>query len=148
MVNLRNLTDSKIGKFGEQEIHYSVGAIIEREGKYLLIDRAKPPFGFASLAGHVDSGEEPEDALIREVKEESGLIVKGTSLLAAELITWNECSKGMKGHYWYVYHVDVEGDITQNEDEEKSIGWFGLDEISKLPLEPVWEYWFKKLDIL
>lgn len=48
--------------------HYSVGALIELNGKYLLIDRAIPPLGFAGVAGHIDEGEAPEHALAREVE--------------------------------------------------------------------------------
>ena len=40
-----------------QPMHYSVGALIKKEDKYLLIDRVKPPLGFAGLAGHIDEGE-------------------------------------------------------------------------------------------
>ncbi|MEK6959849.1 MAG: NUDIX domain-containing protein, partial [Nanoarchaeota archaeon] len=67
-----------------QKMHYSVGAVIERNGLYLLIDRAKPPFGFAGIAGHVDEGESAEQAIIREVREESGLVVKRYSLVNCE----------------------------------------------------------------
>ena len=69
--------------------HVSVGAVIEREGKYLLIDRISPPFGFAGLAGHVDVGEVPEHAIVREVEEESGLKVVSKKLMFDEEILWN-----------------------------------------------------------
>lgn len=41
-------------------MHYSAGALIRRGDKYLLIDRAKPPFERAGVAGHIDEGESPE----------------------------------------------------------------------------------------
>ena len=43
-------------------MHFSVGAVIESGGKYLLIDRDMEPLGFAGIAGHVDEGETPEKA--------------------------------------------------------------------------------------
>ena len=55
-----------------EPLHFSVGALIEKGGKFLLIDRNLHPFGFACVAGHVDEGELPEEALKREAKEESG----------------------------------------------------------------------------
>ena len=127
-------------------IHYSVGAVIERDGKYLLIDRANPPFGFAGVAGHVDEGEGSEIALPREVFEESGLVVKGFKLLYEELnqIGNITCSRGVAKHYWYLFSCEVEGDVVWNKEETKSIGWYLPEEIKKLPLEPVWDYWFKK----
>ena len=64
----------KIGRSrNDDTMHYSVGAIIERDGKYLLTNRMKPPPGYASLSGHIDEGENPDVALLREVMEESGL---------------------------------------------------------------------------
>ena len=53
-----NKKDKLISKASNGQIlHYSVGALIKKDGKYLLIDRVNPPFGLAGLAGHVDIGE-------------------------------------------------------------------------------------------
>ncbi len=131
-----------------QTIHYSVGIIIRKDNKYLLIDRANPPYGFAGIAGHIDEGENETEALVREVKEESGLILKNYRLLYEEEIDWNWCSKGADLHYWYFFEGEVSGEIVKNENETKSIGWYERDEIGELPLEPVWDYWFKKLEII
>ena len=129
-------------------MHYSVGALIEKDGKYLLIDRVKPPLGFAGLAGHVDEGETAIDALLREVKEESGLDVVEHTLLTEEEIGDNICSRGVPVHYWQVYRCKVSGEIKQNMAETKSIGWYSKEELSQLTLEPVWKYWFEKLNII
>lgn len=128
-------------------LHYSVGAVIEREGKYLLIDRVKPPLGFAGVAGHVDNGESPEEALIREVMEESGLKIQSFELLFEEEILWNSCGSG-HAHYWWLYECNTTRDLFWNEKETKSINWYTKEEIKNLTLEPVWEYWFKKLRII
>ncbi len=131
-----------------KEMHYSVGALIEKNGKYLLIDRKIPPLGFAGIAGHIDKGEGKAEALKREVKEESGLMVNNHKLLFEEELDWNWCNKGINVHYWYLFECDVTGEIKQNSIEAKSIGWYAVNEIKKLKLEPVWEYWFKKLRII
>jgi len=107
-----------------------------------------PPFGFAGLAGHIDECEDKIEALVREVREESGLEVISHELLFEEELDWNECSKGVKVHYWYLFRCNVEGEISQNTRETKSINWYSRKEIKKLDLEPVWEYWFKKLRII
>lgn len=141
-----------VPKSGKSEtgegMHYSVGALIERDGKYLLIDRAIPPYGFAGIAGHIDKGETPEEALKREVREESGLEVKNHDLLFEEELDWNWCSKGVGVHYWYLFECEAEGELKRNGRETKSIGWYSLNEIRELELEEVWGYWFKKLDLL
>jgi len=96
----------------------------------------------------VDTGETPEQALAREGKEESGMTVEDQRLLFEEELDWNWCSQGASEHHWYVYACEVSGDIKQNDEEEKSIGWYTKDEIKQLSLEPAWEYWFKKLKII
>lgn len=139
-------------KFGRsaqgKEMHYSVGAVIERNGKYLMVDRINPPFGFAGVAGHVDEGETVEQALFREVGEESGLKVEGYRLLFEEELDWNWCDKGIGIHHWYLFACDASGEIKRNPSEAKKIEWYSLSEIRQLELEPVWEYWFKKLKLL
>ena len=131
-----------------QQMHYSVGALIKKNGKYLLIDRAIFPFGFAGLAGPIDDGETEIEALKREVEEESGLKVVKQKILFEEELDWNECSKGIGIHCWFLFECEVEGEIKANYSEVKSIGWFSKEEIKNLKLEPVWKYWFEKLGIL
>ena len=139
----------KLGiSYNNQQMHYSVGALIKKNSKYLLIDRAIFPFGFAGLAGHIDDGETEMEALKREVEEESGLRVVKQKLLFEEELGWNECSKEIGIHYWFIFGCGVEGEIKENYSEVKSIGWFSKDEIKDLKLEPVWKYWFEKLGIL
>ena len=53
----------------------SVGMIITRDENLLLIERRKPPFGFAPPAGHVDDKGSFENAAREEVQEEVGFIV-------------------------------------------------------------------------
>ncbi len=55
-------------------IHDTVSIVIERNGKYLLVKRAnKPQKGaWAVPGGHVDRGETPKLAAIRECNEEIG----------------------------------------------------------------------------
>jgi 8-oxo-dGTP pyrophosphatase MutT (NUDIX family) len=129
-------------------MHSSVGALIERDGKYLLIERAVPPLGFAGVAGHVDEGEDERQAVVREVKEEVGFDVRDPKLLFEEELDGNWCSKGVTSHYWYLFHCPVSGDLVRSMRETKSAGWYSKEEIKKMTLEPAWEYWFKKLEVI
>ena len=146
---VHNHAAAKIGisSTGKQ-MHYSAGAIIKQEGKYLLIDRAVMPYGFACPAGHVDEGEDPEQSLKREVEEETCLKIVSYRLVNEEEVQGNRCSKDIPIHYWYVFECTAEGTPKRNLRETKSIGWYTKKDIKKLKLEPVWEYWFKKLKII
>ena len=128
-------------------MHYSVGAIIEKDGKYLLIDRALPPYGWAGIAGHLGDNENPDEALGRKVTEEVGLKVITKKLILKEEVPWNRCRIGVNSHYWWLYKCDTKGNLSIDPEGAKSYGWYSEEEISKLKLEPVWDYWFKKLKI-
>jgi len=138
----------KQGNRDGKTIHYSVGAVIRKNGKYLLIDRNSPPFGFAGIAGHVDEGEEPQQSLRKEIKEESGFELDKYKKLFEEFVGWNWCNKGTTGHYWYLFECAVSGEIKKNYRETKSITWYTKEEIGGLKLEPVWEQWFRKLKVI
>jgi len=143
------MSTPKLGKSKKGNLmHFSVGAVIRKDGKYLLIDRVKTPFGLAGPAGHVDIDEEPERALLREIEEETGLKVTSKTLLFEEELDWNQCSKGVGIHHWYLYECEVSGSLNKNEQEAKSIDWYTVEEIRELELEQVWNYWFTKLDII
>jgi ADP-ribose pyrophosphatase YjhB (NUDIX family) len=128
-------------------MHRSVAAVIRKDGKILMIDRVNPPFGWACSAGHIEEGEDPEKALIREVKEEVGIEVEKYKLIHHEFIKWNICKHGVRGHDFFVYEVmKWKGDI-KNNFESKEIKWISRGELGKIQLEEVWDYFLNKLDL-
>jgi 8-oxo-dGTP pyrophosphatase MutT (NUDIX family) len=143
------MTNPKLGIASDNsQMHYSVGALIRKDDEYLLIDRVKPALGYAGIAGHIDENENAVQCLSREVMEESGLKVESQELLYEEELSWNWCRRGIKCHHWYLFACDVSGQLKENVEEVKSIGWHSSDQIKKLQLEEVWQYWFKKLGVI
>ena len=129
--------------------HVTVGAIIEREGKIYLMDRSNPPFGFACPAGHVEQDETPDEAVVREVKEETRLDVVESKLLYREYYDWNKCTKGGEGHYFYVYKCDVaDGEAHRDEREAVTAGWYTPAQVKHLTLERVWGILLRKYGII
>jgi 8-oxo-dGTP diphosphatase len=56
------------------EKHFTASALIEHDGQFLLLYHAK--LGkWLYPGGHVEANEEPQDALNREIKEETGMVV-------------------------------------------------------------------------
>ncbi len=134
--------------YNGHKIHHSVGAVIKRDNKYLLIERREFPLGFAGLAGHIDEGEEPKAAVVREVFEEGGLEVTNAKLLYSEMVEWNECSYHVKGHFWHLYECETKGELKIDAHEAKSFNWYSAEEIKHLQLELVWKYWLEKIGII
>jgi 8-oxo-dGTP diphosphatase len=67
----------------------SVGAVVVHEGQLLLVKRKRPPgAGLWSLpGGRVRWGEKAREALVREVAEETGLVIEPENLVGiGELI--------------------------------------------------------------
>ncbi|MBS3152882.1 NUDIX hydrolase [Candidatus Woesearchaeota archaeon] len=132
--------------------HFSVGALIKNKDKYLVINRNLYPPGYAGIAGHVNKRETQEKALIREVKEETNYNILSKELLFHEIIEGNECRTGFKKHEWYLYWCKCNGKLKLLKREEKSIKYLTQKQINKIykkgKLEPVWEYWFKKLKLI
>lgn len=147
----------------------SVGIIIRKEDKVLLIERGKPPFGFAPPAGHVDDHGSFEQAAKDEVNEEVGLEVTKLQLVY-EGRRENYCRrKGGTWHDWKLYEAETDGDLNRSFDETKQAGWYSKDQIEELAkrtekylageiseeewqnnpgLETTWLQWSKEIKII
>lgn len=149
--------------------HASVGILVFKDDKLLLIERKLFPFGFAPPAGHIDQHGSPEQAAKDELQEETGLITDAVKL-KTEGKKNNHCRR-LNGdwHYWYVYTAEANGEVKGNPDETKKVGWYSVDQISLLAqrtqqylsgkisekdwedspgLEVVWLEWLKQLKII
>lgn len=73
----RRAVCSACGRIAYDQLKVGAGALIEREGRLLLVRRAHEPFKarWNIPAGYVEADEAPAQATIREVREETGLRV-------------------------------------------------------------------------
>ena len=149
--------------------HKSVGMLVWKDDCLLLIERKKPPFGFAPPAGHVDDHGSFEQAATDELSEEVGLEVQSMKLLI-EGRKDNPCRrKDGTWHYWKIYEVKALGEVKRSPEETKQAGFYTKENLQLLAkktekylrgkisdtdwesspgIEPVWYEWFKQLTII
>lgn len=72
----------------------TVDIIIEHPEGLVLIERAKPPYGWALPGGFVEYGESLEEAALREAREETGLKVS----LLGQFHTYSDPDRDPRQH--------------------------------------------------
>lgn len=115
-----------------------VGAVVVgQDGKVLLVKRRfEPSAGYWSLpGGHVEPGETLEEAVLRELLEETGLVGHNPKLLAVTEYICLSPSGSLKYHYVIVDFLirDFSGELRLNEESEDA-GFFSIDEALSLKL--------------
>ncbi len=109
---------------------------IERDGKYLMMHRVKKEHDinkdkWVGIGGHFEADESPEECLLREAKEESGLTL--TDYKQRGIITF--MSDRWQTEYMFLYTASAyEGEI--GECNEGTLEWIDKEKVYELPL---WE---------
>lgn len=109
---------------------------IEKDGKYLMLHRTKKKNDinkdkWIGVGGKFEDKESPEECIIREVKEETGLILNSLSLKC--IVTY--VSNNWDTEYMYVFTSnDFSGELI--ECNEGDLEWIDKEKISNLNL---WE---------
>lgn len=110
----------------------SVGVIARNgQGKILVVERKKFPFGYAPPAGHCDGDQYPV-ACFKEFRQETGLEIVGAPKprpLIKNARTNNQCRRGGLYHLWQVFEVEWKGDLQPSLDETKWVSWMSVEEI-------------------
>jgi 8-oxo-dGTP diphosphatase len=101
----------------------TVDAIIEIEGRILLIKRQNPPHGWAMPGGFVDYGESIEDAVMREAKEETGLAIH----LMRQFHTYSAPGRDPRHHTVSTIFIATASGTPMAHDDAKDVGLFARD---------------------
>ena len=109
---------------------------IERDGKYLMMHRVKKEHDinkdkWVGIGGHFEADESPEECLLREAREETGLLL--TNYRQRGIITF--ISDRWQTEYMFLYTADeFEGELTDCDEGE--LEWIPKEKILELNL---WE---------
>lgn len=121
----------------KNQYHITVAAIFINEDKILLIKKSDSAYNkkFSIVAGHLENGESPNIAIVREVKEELGIDFCNYEYLKKECGVEDRCRHGLALHDWYIYlsneSIDIEN-IKFDRAEIESLEWISLSEIENV----------------
>ena len=110
---------------------------IEHDNKYLMLHRIKKKEDenagkWIGVGGKCEEGESPEDCLLREVREETGLTL--TRFVCRGLVTF--VSDLYPTEYMHLFTADrFEGTLIQ-ECREGTLAWVAFEKLAHLPM---WE---------
>ncbi|CCY46980.1 nUDIX hydrolase [Firmicutes bacterium CAG:822] len=126
----------------------SYGLIIKNE-QIVLINKANGPYkGKLDLpGGTIEFGETPEQALIREIKEEVGIDIEKYSLSDGNstVITWkhNDIPEQLHhiGFFYKIenYHNEIKSkvEITKQNDDSLGANFYNINELKKSDLSEI-----------
>ena len=109
---------------------------IEKDGAYLMMHRIKKEKDcnkdkYVGVGGHLEEGESPAECLLREVKEETGLVLK--QFRQRGIVTF--ISDEWESEYMFLYTADAfEGELTDC--NEGTLEWIAKEDVYSLP---IWE---------
>ncbi|MEM4733021.1 MAG: NUDIX hydrolase [Candidatus Bathyarchaeia archaeon] len=124
-----------------------VGAIIINDGKILLEKRKSPPAKgkWSVPGGLVELGEKIEQAVIREVKEETGLDVASPRLVdVVDHISLDEEGKVMYHFVIIDYFVTVKDGELRAASDADELTWVPLIEVEKYDLTESFRRFFRQ----
>lgn len=114
----------KLIRISQKKFTASVAVIITNpEGKVLLLEHyLRPTSGWGIPGGFIDYGEQPETAIRRELREETGIELENLKMIRI---------RTLGRHIEMIFRAESNDTAEVKSHEIKSLGWFALDEIPK-----------------
>ena len=139
-----SIMDLKI-KTEKEEFHGRTCGIIKQENKFLIMRVNKTSY-YHIPGGHIEIGEDSEQAVIREIKEEIGCDVQETSLFLIQENFWTRNAKKCHGiEFYYIIKLKQQlqmqnyEKIENDKGEEKLLEfkWVTAEELKNIDLRPI-----------
>lgn len=115
----------------ERVIMTNMCMIEDGHGNVVVQERTGHWAGLAFPGGHVENGESLTDAVIREIREETGLTIAHPRLCGVK----NWFRRSGERYMVLLYRADrFTGELTSS--DEGAVRWAPLDSLTELPLAP------------
>ena len=114
----------------------TVGSLIfNREGKVFLMQSHKWRGKWVLPGGHIELGERMEDALRREVKEETNLDIRDIKFICFQEFIYDDRFWRRRHFIFFDYACRTDSTDVQLSDEAEEFAWVTLEEALKMPIE-------------
>jgi len=118
----------------------SVSAIILNAQGHVLLQRSSDDGKWYTVGGAIDPHEQPADAVVREVEEETGLKVRPiriTSVETSPVITYPNGHQAQYVGTTFLCEI-IGGKLCCNDDESLEVKFFPLDQLPELRPDQLW----------
>lgn len=126
--------------------HESVGIFVfNKNNEALFFKRILFPFVYTIPAGHLDFDENIEEAVKRELFEETEIKIDQVKLFSEEDVLNDQCRRGADNHRWHLFVARLEGEseIKINREGLEPV-WLSLPEALKKELSVPVKYFIEK----
>lgn len=132
----------------DRKLFFAVKALVFYNDAFLIVQRSDAARGEHHLwefpGGRLELGESPEEALARELMEETGLTAKPL----CPLQTWNFFRGEDTQIVGVTFLCKAATDTVQLSDEHEAYAWIRFDELTQYPIVPTVLNGIQKLDIV